>query len=208
MKRKLIARLFGMFLIGGFHTAHGVEPAVKYKSIRIKDETCLKIANSVKDVFKNSLNKTQIEAIENYIKQGCQVNMGDDGIKAHVHCNQQIAPLHVTLCNNKTPTCKKKDSYKGLTLQGKIGIYRDKFQNNHVLNRIMTVNIKDPNKELNGVDENFHIKLIQWIPEENFSRLKNKLRKKGAIDIHFQDKPDYEDNFHQPYQSKKRTASN
>jgi hypothetical protein len=185
----------------------------QHKSLQTTEKTNEELANKVGDLIESSLiNSTYSNNVTNAVKEilnkGFQVNMGGNkGGFPNIHEHQDKTPavLHATVCNEcciaekiKCSSCNKKESYTGLTLQGKIDMRNECFYNSRFINRIMTVNITDPNKQLNGKGADFHIKLLQWIPEDLAFTLHKTLRKgNDLIDIKFKEKPVYRENFQQ-----------
>lgn len=203
-------------LIGGTATPKKSEDL--HKSLYTAIKTDEEIANKVGDLLRSSLNdyyndnykNRLISKVKGILNSGFQVNMGGDKRSfpnIHNHQDGTKAALHATVCNTcygagkiKCKSCNKQESYEGETLQGRIHIRDESFDNNQFINIMMTVNIKDSNKKLNGKDKDLHIKLLQWIPEGVAATL-NKILSNGdnTIDIKFEPKPVYTPNFYQTF---------
>ena len=203
-------------LIGGTATPKKSEDL--HKSLYTAIKTDEEIANKVGDLLRSSLNdyyndnykNRLISKVKGILNSGFQVNMGGDKRSfpnIHNHQDGTKAALHATVCNTcygagkiKCKSCNKQESYEGETLQGRIHIRDESFDNNQFINIMMTVNIKDSNKKLNGKDKDLHIKLLQWIPKDVAATL-NKILSNGDhnIDIKFDQEPVYTPNFYQTF---------
>ena len=202
-------------LIGGAATP--TTPKDMHKSLYTTKETNEEFANKVGDLLRFSLNSYYydynnrlIDAVKGILNSGFQVNMGGDKRSfPHIHNHQDRtkAALHATVCNTcykaekiKCKSCGNQEPYKGETLKGRIHMRNESFGKNGLINHIMTVNIKDSNKQLNGKDKGLHIKLLQWIPKDVAATL-NKILSNGDhnIDIKFDQEPVYTPNFYQTF---------
>jgi hypothetical protein len=203
-------------LIGGTATPKKSEDL--HKSLYTAIKTDEEIANKVGDLLRSSLNdyyndnykNRLISKVKGILNSGFQVNMGGDKRSfpnIHNHQDGTKAALHATVCNTcykaekiKCKSCGNQEPYKGETLKGRIHMRNESFGKNGLINHIMTVNIKDSNKQLNGKDKGLHIKLLQWIPKDVAATL-NKILSNGDhnIDIKFDQEPVYTPNFYQTF---------
>ncbi len=177
-----------------------------YKSIKIAQKILNEISNTVRFLFdqlegKLRIPTKEIDFIQNSIENGRQVNLYDiEDIQPVYHQNREKAQLHVTLCQackvqgfKCSVGCNQEESYDTLKLKGQFNVQHiDK-------NNALSLQIEDNNKELNGIDTNFHIRIGQWMSGKFCDKMRKILRdNKGKqwIDIEFQKTPDYAPNFY------------
>jgi hypothetical protein len=176
-----------------------------YKSIKIAQKTLNEISNTVGFLFDQLEGKLRIptkefDFIQSLIEKGRQVNLYDIENIQPVYQNSEEAQLHVTLCQackvqgfKCSVGCNQEESYDTLKLKGQFNV-------KHInKNNALSLQIEDKNKELNGRDTNFHIRIGQWMSGNFCDKMRKILRdNKGKqwIDIEFQKTPDYAPNFY------------
>ncbi len=198
-------------LIGGT-TFTQKTPEDLHKSLNTTIKTNEEIANKVEILLKSSLNgyyndnykNRLISKVKRILTRGFQVNMGFSP-NIHEHQDGTKAVLHATVCNTcykaektKCKSCNNRESYKDVPpLSGKIQVRADTNGKNGVTN-ILTINIE--NIKYKDLNNSLHIKLLQWIPKDLASALKETLREgNDTIDIKFEEKPVYTKNLQQTF---------